>query len=185
MCTNLSKYFTHYSKQLENCSLFEKEDKPNALTIRYKDHKYCIYQTDENAKCTSDIQLFNNDRQAYIAFMNMYRMQNKPYNTKGMDMSVHEIIGIYIVYKGNRQGLWTDFGALFQTYLNRYNNELKDCSFFEKEDKPNTLCIRYRKETNLFYIYETDNNTNKIGLTYTYVDYFDATKKFIELLNKY
>lgn len=184
-CVNaFQRYFKHFSVQLENCSLFQEADKPNSLAIQYADHKYRIYYTDMNGHKIGAVYSYNTDREAYIHFMQMYRKQNKPYNTEGIDVSVEEVIGIYISYKGFRQGLWTDYGSLFDTYLQRYSSELKNCSLFDSNEQPDKLCIRYKDKTNLFYIYQTDENAKSIENIKTFVDYFDATKMFIDLYHE-
>lgn len=184
-CVNaFNRYFEHFYVQLENCSLFQMEDKPNSLAIQYFDHKYRIYYTDNYGNQIGTVYSYNTDREAYIHYMNMYRNQNKPYNKEGIDINVEEVIGIYILYKGSRQGLWKDYGNLFDTYLQRYSSELKICSLFDLKEKANKLCIRFKDKENLFYIYKTDENAKVSGNVFTYADYMDAAKKYIDLFHE-
>lgn len=96
-------------------------------------------------------------------------------------ITVDEVIKIYIQYKGCRQGLFTDYGAVFDEYLEYYMNELKDCSLFEQADKENSLAIRYRE--NQFVIYYTDERAALHGIEYKFDNTEEAIKKYLELFH--
>ncbi len=95
-------------------------------------------------------------------------------------ISVEEVIKIYIKYKGFRQGLFTDYGGVFDSYLEFYKDELKKCSLFEMDNREYTLAIQYRD--NQFVIYHTDEKAAVWGIEYKYVQYEDAVDKYLALL---
>ena len=94
-------------------------------------------------------------------------------------ITVEEVIAIYIQYQGNRQGLFTDYGSIFDQYLDLFQEELRHCSFFEKSDRENTLAIRYRNHK--YVIYSTDEKAGLWGIEYSYDNEEDAIKKYLEL----
>lgn len=96
-------------------------------------------------------------------------------------IEIDKVIRIFIEYKGFRQGLFTDYGGVFDHYLNYYEKELKKCSMFEVQEKENSLAIRYRK--NQYVIYHTDERAALWGIEYKYDDSKDATLKFLELFH--
>ena len=94
-------------------------------------------------------------------------------------ITIEEVIEIYIQYNGNRQGLFTDYGSVFVSYLQKYQEELRQCSFFEKCDRENTLSIRYRN--NKYVIYSTAEKAALWGIECSYDNVEQAIKKYLEL----
>lgn len=94
-------------------------------------------------------------------------------------ISVEEVICIFIKYKGCRQGLFTDYGNVFDDYLIYYQKELKRCSLFEPLDKENAVTIHY--ENGQFFLYFTDERAAVWGNVYRFTKREDATQKYLEL----
>lgn len=94
-------------------------------------------------------------------------------------ISVEEVIKIYIEYKGFRQGLFTDYGSAFDSYLEFYKEELKKCSLFEARYRENTLAIRYADKQ--YIIFHTDERAAVWGIEYKYSECSDAVSKYLEL----
>lgn len=94
-------------------------------------------------------------------------------------ISVDEVIKIFIQYRGFRQGLFTDYGSVFDSYLKYYKIELIKCSMFESYNRENTLAIRYRDSC--YVIYSTDERAAVWGIEYIYDNDVEATNKYLEL----
>lgn len=94
-------------------------------------------------------------------------------------ITVEDVIKIFISYRGCRQGLFTDYGSVFDSYLCLFQKELKQCSLFEQSDRENTLAIRYRNKR--FIIYSTDERAALNGIEYVHEDEEQATMKYLEL----
>lgn len=96
-------------------------------------------------------------------------------------IKVDEVIQIMIEYKGIRQGLFTDYGGVFDQYLAEFEQDLRRCSLFETQDREDALAIRYRN--NEFVIYHTDERAALWGVEYKFIHSKDAAQKFLELFH--
>lgn len=100
-------------------------------------------------------------------------------------VTLEEVIRTFIQYNGSLQGLWTDYGLVFNHYLTHFKKELENCSLFKSKDSPNKLSIRceYIREVKLweYTIYRTDENAAAIKPLFVYRDETAAGDKFLEM----
>lgn len=101
-------------------------------------------------------------------------------------ITLEEVIRTYIHYDGSRQGLFTDYGGVFDGYLRHFSRELSSCNMFSPYgDKPNALTIRYRylrsQRKREYTIYRTDENARIKGEIYRFANDKAAADKFLQL----
>lgn len=64
-------YLNYHEQELKKCSLFENDDRENTLAIRYKDHQFIIYHTDERAAIWGETYICSTAEDAITMYLKL------------------------------------------------------------------------------------------------------------------